>query len=64
MSSERSSSSKYIYNKVMQLLSDKRPHPVDELLELFHDTTILAEVMTEMSHEELIGNDGNDIFLI
>ena len=55
---------KYIYNKVMQLLSDKRPHPVDELLELFHDTTILAEVMTEMSHEELIGNDGNDIFLI
>lgn len=55
---------KGIYNKVKRLLADKRPHSVDELLELVDDTTLLAEVMTDMSQEELIGNDGNDIFLV
>lgn len=52
------------YSTVRQLLADKQPHPIDELTQLDIEPTLLADILTFMTHEETIACEDGDVVLL
>lgn len=52
------------FNIVKQHLADKRPHPIDELTLLDIEPSLLADILTFMTHEETISFCNGDIVLL
>ena len=49
---------------IKKVLSDKKQHPLSQMLELNIEPTILADVMTYMTSEDIIGCDDEEIYLL
>ena len=53
-----------VFNLVKQYLSDKKPHPIDQLTQLDVDFNLLADIVTYMTNEELIDCEDGYIRLV
>lgn len=52
------------FNTVKSLLADKKPHTIDSITQLDIDPTLLADIVTYMTHEEMIEfRDGDVVWL-
>ena len=49
--------------QILAFLADGKPHQVHELMKLSDDTTALADTLTFMTHEKIIGFKDGDIYL-
>lgn len=52
------------FNIVKQHLADKRPHPIEELTLLDIEPSLLADILTFLTHEETISFCNGDIVLL